>query len=905
MIKHIPLNQNILQTALAEIDSAKCLLLFPTRKSKREAQKLYQSTWDFSDHQFLTMDEWKESFFISDTPILKEEKRTLALYQSLTSDSKDFFKIRSYHQSIEFSYNFFGFWEEILEELVSNNSITEVLSAKQTSGDWQLNTFEHLILVKQIYQNHLQKIGFNDKLFTHSTENSLKTDFTKIIVVNQFYFTNFEKKLLTDFEDKVVILTQVPTECFNQENITILPEFNASHIKPFISKKLQVHTAADQTQMIAQMATELTKTEHATIIDFKFEKQPYSHLLSHDYFSRSASYDFSQTRFFRFFKVFSELLTSIIWDGKPFLISLQSVLKLVSSDSLLEYFTKDNTELEAIRNFIFELIDNDFRFLDLELIETRKPVFLSLFEKIFSLITKFMKTTSIKELIELLQTNIDLDYLLSDLNVKSNLVEVFYESLADFVSIEEIKLVTDWKKVFPQKISENLLKLFLDYLKPKCLKLEIESPQTRFDLTTLQETRDLEFENLFILNLVEGILPDRKHTQFLLSENQRKDLGLKTYEDITLRDKFYFYRLLCNSRNAVAFTRSNLEENVEISSFIEELKIHDIVKECEPVHFSNLQKQLFEKLLETKNFIIPKKSELPDNFFTFAYDKNDFENNKLNLSFYKWDKLQKNPFEFYLEFIDGIKNRNTEIGEDFSAKLIGTIAHEIITLVWKRLIDVYQSNKFKHNFIYNTKLYVQQAIDHFLQYNRDFRYISPHNFSNNYFHKIFLPLLADGIENFFYRLHNDLNLSDQEIIVFPETDRSESREFTKIENLDIYLKGRPDLRIHTEDKKYIFDFKTGSVDPQKTKRYSKQLQFYENICYLIDIPEIIEQLNSYLFFIEQEDMKQLSKRIELKEEIEDMVKQIIDTGYVIAEKKDKYEDIDITRRDLYKKEELK
>ena len=144
-IKYIPLNQNILQTALAEISGDKCLLLFPTRKSKREAQKLYQPVWDFSEHQFQTMDEWKESLFISDKPILKEEKRTLALYQSLSIESKEFFKIHSYHQSIEFAHNFFGFWEEILEELVSYNSITEVLSAKQTSGDWQLNTFEHLI----------------------------------------------------------------------------------------------------------------------------------------------------------------------------------------------------------------------------------------------------------------------------------------------------------------------------------------------------------------------------------------------------------------------------------------------------------------------------------------------------------------------------------------------------------------------------------------------------------------------------------------------------------------------------------------------------------------------------------------------------------------------------------------
>jgi len=901
LIKHIPLNHNILKAAISEIDRDNCLLLFPTRKSKREAQKLFQPKWDFSQQQFMTMDEWKESLFITDKPTLKEEKRTLALYLSMDVECKKFFKIRSYHQFIDFAHIFFNFWLELIEEQIKMDDISELLSVKQTAGDWQLESLHKLTEIKRNYYNYLLESKLSDALFVKDWSNFNKPNPAKIIVVNQFYFTKLEIQLLELFENRTVILTQIPEECFNVDSL-LINEFKAEHIKPFMLSKLRVHTSSDQIQMIAQMSTELAKNEKAVIIDFQFEKQPYSHLLSNEYFSKNSSFDFSQTRFFRFFKVFSEILNSIIWEGKPFLISIQSILQLVSADDLLEYFARNKAEREAVRKYVFELIDNDFKFIDMEFIEIRKQVFQSLFMNIFLLAENFRKITSIKELIDFLQTDINLEYLLSDQSTRSNIAEVLYESLADFTSIEEIELVTNWKDVFPQKISDNLLKLFLDYLKPKSLKLEIESPQTRFDITTLQDTRNLEFDNLFVLNVVEGILPDRKHKQFLLSENQRKELGLKTYEDITLRDKFYFYRLLCNCRNAVAFTRSNLEENIEISSFLEELKLSGLIEESEPVDFSDLQKQLFRRLHDIEGTSISPKPKLPDNFFSFDFDKSGFTNNKLGLSFYKWEKLKNNPFEFYIEFISEIKIRNAEIGEDFSARLIGTIAHEIITLVWKRLIDVYQSPKFKHNFIYNTKLYVQQAIDYFLQHNRDLKYISPHNFSNNYFHKIFLPILADGVENFFYRLHNDLKLSDQQIEVFPETDRNEIKKFSKIADLDIYLKGRPDLRIHTKDQKYIFDFKTGSVDSGKTKRYKKQLQFYENICYLIEVPQIIEQLNSYLFFVEQEDMKQLSKRIDIKVEIEDTLKQVIESGYNLAEKKDKYEDLDITRRDLFKKE---
>ena len=904
MIKYIPLNQNILQAALQELESTKCLLLFPTRRSKREAQKLFQPNWNFSEHNFLTMDEWKEELFHAKLPILKEEKRTLMFYRALTKENKEFFRIKTYFRSIEIANNFFNFWDELNEEMTLEDNILEVLSSKYSANNWQLNSFEQLSQIKEQYRELLSEEQFSDKIFLRDFNNlQLSLSYDKIIVVNQFYFTSIEKKLLGYFSDRVVILSQIPAETFDEANLSILESFNASHIKPFITANLQMHTSSDQTQMIAQMVTELPKYDNASILDFQFENQPYAHLLSQEYFLKSTSVNFSSTRFFKFFQIISEMLNSIIWEGKPFMISLQSVLSLVSNNELLGYFVKKTTQQEAVRSYCFKLIDNDFKYVDLDLIQQKKKEFVPFFEAIFNFLNKLRPIKSISELVDFVNRNIDLEYLLDDLKSLSDIAEVFYQSLADFVSIEKIEIIDNWKEIFPSNLSENLLKLFLDYLKSKKLKLERSISGPRFDITTLQDTRNLTFDNLFILNVIEGVLPDRKHTQFLFSENQRKELGLKTYEDIKLRDKFYFYRLLCNCQNIVAFTRNNLEENIETSSFLEELELYDTIDEKLSVNFSFPQKQLFANLLKTKVVEIPNRHELPHSFFAFPFDKSEFPDNKLSLSFYKWEKMKSNAFEFYLEFISGIKKRESEISNDFSSKLIGTIAHEVITLVWKRLIEVYNSNEFKHNFIHNTKLYVQQSIEHFIEYNHDFRYISPHNFSDNYFRKIFIPILTEGIENFFYRLHNDLNFSDKKIEVFPETERSVEKFFSKTDNLEVYLKGRPDLRIHAENQKYIFDFKTGSADASKIKRYNKQLQFYENISYLIDVPTIVEKLNSYLFFVEQQDMKVLNKRVELKDEIAELITQITNKGFRLDEKKDKYEDIDITRRDLIKKEE--
>ncbi|MDO9578044.1 MAG: PD-(D/E)XK nuclease family protein [Candidatus Cloacimonadales bacterium] len=900
MINHIPLNQNILKAALSEIDSNKCLLLFPTRKSKNEAQKLYQTSWDFSEHEFLTMDEWKETRFTADKPILKEEKRTLAFYLSLSKESKEFFNIKNYNQSIDFSHNFFNFWEELAEEQVSHDAILEVLAAKQSAGDWQLNSFQQLLHIKQNYKNFLQQSAYTDPIFVRSQPNfRFDAEYSKIIVVNQFYFTKFEKQLLENFEDKVTILSQIPPECFDEGTLMISQDFNAEHIKSFMPNKLKIHTSTDQLEMIAQLTSMLFNTENATIIDFQFAKQSYAHLLSNQKFAIPAALSFSDTRFYRFFQSISELLDSIVWEGKPFLLSMQTVLNISTNDDLLSYFVKSPTSREEIRSFLFKLIDNDFKYLDLEYFKENE--FQSEFEQLFYFLQDILQLKNIKELIEFVDSKTDLEYLLADQKDRTNLVEVLFESLADFASIEEIELVTNWKQIFPANQAVNLLKLLLDYLKPKKLKCDFDFQEKRTTITTLQDTRNLNFGNLFILNVVEGVLPDRKHTQFLLSENQRKELGLKTYEDITLRDKYYFFRLLCNSSEVTAFTRFNLEENIEVSSFLEELKLFDLAEEIESPHFPDLHQQIFDKLLVCKNFNIPSKPIRQESFFTIPLEKTDFPENKLSLSFYKWEKLKNNPFEFYLEFVADIKARNPEIGNDFSSKLIGNIAHEIITLVWKRLLELHNSNNFQHNFINNTKLYVEQAIRHYLEYNRSFKYISPHNFSNRYFQNIFLPILAEGIENFFYRLHNDLKLSDKPITAFPETNRTLEKMFFQLPDLEISLRGRPDLRIQTEEQNYIFDFKTGSVAAEKIKRFNQQLQFYEEIYYLIDFPDLLEKLNSFLFFVEQKDMKQLAKRSDLKEEITKVVEDILENGFAVLERADKYETAEITRRDLVKK----
>jgi len=805
MIKYISLDQNILQVALKELDSGKCLLLFPTRKSKQEAQKLCQPNWDFSEHRFLTMDEWKEEIFHSKLPILKEDKRTLMFYRALSKEDKEFFRIKTYFQSIELANNFFSLWEEINEEMISEDNINEVLFSKNTANDWQLNTFQQLLQIKEQYYDLLHKKQFSDTIYLREiNELQLELNFDKIIVVNQFYFTKLEKNILHKFDEKVLIYLHIPQEFYNEEELSFRKNFDASILQPVLKKKVKVIKSLGQFQMIGDLVSTIDLQQKNTIIDFRFNSRSYASFLSREYYSISNTLSFSGTGLFRFFQTLQDILHSIVWEGTPFLLSLQELLNAALSNDFLEIFEKDKTKCELIRTFLFNCIDNDIQYLDLDYFSKRNKEFIHVFKQIFELLVKLREINSIAALIGFIENNINIEKLTDRENTKTDIIKVFYELLSDFASIEQIGLITDWNKIFPRNISVNLLQLFLDYMKPKQIKYSLgNKSDKRVQITSLQDTRNLHFGNVYVLNAIEGILPAAKHTQFLFSENQRKKLSLKTYEDIKLRDKYYFYRLLATSDNVNIFSRSNLEENIEVSSFIEELKIFDLIDEVEFPRIE-LYHQFFTAILNNNDYPLPDLNKISDNYFSIPFDKADLNNNELNLSFYKWEKLKKDPFAFYFEFIADLKKHDPLLSQDFSNKLIGTISHSVFTKIWERLIEVYQGNKLHHNFVFNTKQYVDQAIEHFIKYKM--KYISPHNYSENYFRNIFIPILKDGIANFFYRLHNDLNFTDEYITVFPETGKTEQKKFFQLDDVEVSLRGRADLRIHSaDDIPHIFD----------------------------------------------------------------------------------------------------
>jgi hypothetical protein len=925
--KFVSFRENLLEKVLKENRSGATLFLFPTQASKKQAIRLYQKGWDFTPSKFMTMQEAKKSLFNASMPILREDRRTIAFYRSLDTKSQEFFKCRDYGQSIKLAHNLFEFWEEMNEELITDKQILEVISGGLYSQLWQEETFQYLQRMRTNYQNLLAKLNLTDIIFVAKKENlTFETiqSFDRIVVVNQFYFTGIERYILNQIEKDIVIYSQMPEGHRSKENLSITADISARDIKDSKMQDVTIVQAKDSFSMISELFHRLSKSRISTIVDFHFPAQPYASFFSPEYFANRSQVNFSSTSIYLFFKHCYTLTSSLVISKSslPPLIPIQTLLDAFSSKEFISYFLRDLKENEAVQQklqaYIFELIDNDYQYIDIdgkffELHATPQEC-CDVFTIVFNFIKRLLNVKAISELVSLIDApdGIQISELLSETEeAYSDILEVFYTKLGNFADLEKVGVISDWEDLFSQAprqnkeiaVSTGILRLFIEYMKPHRITFSTNRKDS-YTITTLEDTRNLEYENIAVLNVLEGILPPARRTPFLLSENQRMELGLKTYEDIKRRDKYYLFRLLAQSTHPIIFTYTNQDKDIERSSYIEELLLDlpDKVKvhECSGASYMDIYEDFLDS---TSPFLLPdeKLSEQED-FYAIPFDMEaDFPDHKIILTYYNWQLLEANPFMFYLKDVMGIKPRQIEIVQDFSEKFIGTIAHEIFARIWEHLINVYQGNRIHTNFLYTGKNYVEKAFQSVVRIRKDIYYKIPHNYSKFYFNEIFAPILKDGIINFYLELHNNLQLSDKKILILPERKDSIKKEFLSLpSSLAVYLKGRADLRIETDHTKYIVDYKTGSSrDKQK---YETQLLIYELLYYLLDNPRLAEKPVGVLYFITEQKMhklipESLSTKIDkFKQELISRLSDIEQKGYQVKETVD---DTDITRNDLY------
>ena len=115
-------------------------------------------------------------------------------------------------------------------------------------------------------------------------------------------------------------------------------------------------------------------------------------------------------------------------------------------------------------------------------------------------------------------------------------------------------------------------------------------PLSGFQVMGILETRALDFRNLFILSVNEGVLPRTAAGSSYIPHNLREAFGLPTIKHQDSIYAYYFYRLLQRSENVTFIYNSNAEglRTGEISRFLLQLSLLG----TKPPQFNSLEYEL-------------------------------------------------------------------------------------------------------------------------------------------------------------------------------------------------------------------------------------------------------------------------------------------------------------------------
>ena len=212
------------------------------------------------------------------------------------------------------------------------------------------------------------------------------------------------------------------------------------------------------------------------------------------------------------------------------------------------------------------------------------------------------------------------------------------------------------------------------------IRVPFESQSTDgLQIMGLIETRNVDFENVILLNANEGILPNLNRAPSLISESMRHAFGLPVlkYQDAIFA--YFFYRLLQRAKNIniVYNNLSGTSLSGELSRFVQQLKLESGIK------FNEYQ---LNQQLETANKyeIIIKKDEKVQALLN-DYFENGNKPKKL-LTATALDSYLTCPMKFYFRYLARIKEAD-KVEEDFSPVDLGIIIHAVIESIYKSIIS--------------------------------------------------------------------------------------------------------------------------------------------------------------------------------------------------------------------------
>lgn len=741
-----------------------------------------------------SIEELWEKIFFSNKYILGDIKAFFAFYFSLNEEIKKKLKIKSYFDSIEYANDFFSFFENIKtkEEL-----------KKIEFSKWQKERFEIFFEIKNDFDIFLENNNYILENWLYTPENldlSFLEKYDKIIFYDVLSFPKNFDLILNELRKKinVEIVLQMKKNDFDEKNMKIK---NISIDKS--SNKLVVYEYKNDFELYNIISAKRKNLDkHQFFSPYEEYNDNYS------CFETSKKSIFNDTKLYQVLEVYINILDEL--NDKN--IDLFKLKKNIFKSSFMEFYGLDKEDYNTFN----QILENDYRYISLEILENGTYNFY--FKENKNLYEKLKEILKNVELIENLKSIEDLNnffkekFFSNDENIKffienkySSIYDKFYEILGILHSNENNNFFNGFLHFFKNNVGKNIFLLFFTYLNNITLYIENEEIlDIDFYLKDLYTAK--YFDNNQKENILIGAdnlsLPKLKKKNNLFTEQQKSILGIDTSDYEILVEKYRTFQNLLSLPELDIYSLVDLDNNIEISSFISDfISNYDYVSKEVEINFTDM-------LLPTEAIKLDEAKYRP-----FKKERNDFKNSILKIGAYDYILLKNNETFFFLNKLCSIDS-SQEIKETngISAKILGIILHKTLENIfkekWKEILSSTENLLIDANFIENS-----------LRKNFNKEKLKIESFINSYQEEIIIPRLVKNITNFFKILYEELK---NEKILRVDAEKNDKKEipFLTENSIDVFLTGRADLVIETDNSKYIIDLKTGSYKKEQLEFYS-------------------------------------------------------------------------------------
>lgn len=223
-------------------------------------------------------------------------------------------------------------------------------------------------------------------------------------------------------------------------------------------------------------------------------------------------------------------------------------------------------------------------------------------------------------------------------------------------------------------------------------------PLSGLQVMGILETRALDFENLIMLSMNEGIFPMKKAANSFIPYNLRRGFGLPAYEHQDSIFAYHFYRLINRARRIYMLydTRTEGLQGGEVSRYFYQLKhlysdMFDIRERLAVYEVSSS---------ESLAISVPKTPQILEKLRLFQTGERSLSASSINM-------YLDCPLQFYFSVVEKMEDED-EVAETIEANTFGSIFHSVMEWIYEefkgRMVTVDVLNKISKDDVYLSSL---------------------------------------------------------------------------------------------------------------------------------------------------------------------------------------------------------